>query len=85
MIATYPPVLGGVQTVVSELAKQFIQKGHDVRVITNRFPRNLKSEETMEGVFRDLVEDNIPSGDCPYGDGKSAERITKILIEELKL
>ena len=76
---------GGIQEESSFFKKKCIvcrehtERGEGLEVFSF-----LVSEETMEGVFRDLIEDNIPSGDCPYGDGKSAERITKILIEELK-
>jgi UDP-N-acetylglucosamine 2-epimerase len=30
-----------------------------------------------------MIDDYIPNDECPYGDGKSAERITNILLEEL--
>ena len=72
---------GGIQEESSFFKKKCIvcrehtERGEGLEVFSF-----LTSEETIEGVFRDLVEDNIPSGDCPYGDGKSAERITKILI-----
>jgi glycogen(starch) synthase len=48
--ASYLPVLGGLQTVVHALARQFRARGHDVRVVTNRYPRRLSASETIDGV-----------------------------------
>jgi len=48
--ASYPPVLGGLQTVVSELAEGLIRRGHQVVVATNRYPRSLPAFEVMAGV-----------------------------------
>jgi len=42
------------------------------------------SPPELETLFNNLMSDPIPDGSCPYGDGHSAERITKILLEELK-
>jgi glycosyltransferase involved in cell wall biosynthesis len=48
--SSYPPVLGGLQTVVHALAVEFLKAGHEVRVITNRYPRSLPSKEVIDGV-----------------------------------
>lgn len=48
--ASYPPVLGGLQTVVHTLACHLEAAGHDVRVVTNRYPRGLPRAEIVDGV-----------------------------------
>ncbi len=48
--ASYPPVLGGLQTASNELARQFQQAGHEVRVATQRYPRRLPAKEVMHGI-----------------------------------
>lgn len=47
---TYHPILGGVQTVTHNLALNLLKSGHEVQVVTNRYPRSLPSEEVMDGV-----------------------------------
>ncbi len=47
---TYAPVLGGVQTVTHNLAQHLLNSGHQVQVVTNRYPRSLESQETLDGV-----------------------------------
>jgi len=39
--------------------------------------------EEIEGLFYNIKKDHIPTKECPYGDGKSSERIRDILIDEL--
>lgn len=46
---SYFPVLGGVQSVTRALAGRLIQLGHEVRVISNRFPRTLPASELIDG------------------------------------
>jgi glycosyltransferase involved in cell wall biosynthesis len=48
--ASYPPVLGGLQTAVHALARNLLARGHAVRVVTNRYPRSLPAGETIDGV-----------------------------------
>ena len=48
--SSYPPVLGGVQTVAHTLARNLFSQGHDVRVVTNRYPRFLPAREVIDGV-----------------------------------
>ena len=45
--ASYPPVLGGLQTVVQSLARHLVSQ-HEVRVVTNRYPRSLLAHEVLE-------------------------------------
>jgi glycogen(starch) synthase len=48
--ASYAPVLGGLQTVVHQLARELGRGGHAVRVVTNRYPRSLPSHKVIDGV-----------------------------------
>lgn len=43
-------MLGGLQEAVSQLAREFRAQGHEVMVITNRYPRELKKEEDIDGI-----------------------------------
>lgn len=52
---SYAPVVGGVQTVARNLAKQLIGRGHEVRVITNRYPVALPAKEIIDGVRVDRL------------------------------
>lgn len=47
--ARYRPHVGGLETVVSELA-QHLKDGHQVEVIANRSPRSLAAHEVIDGV-----------------------------------
>lgn len=40
----------------------------------------LTSLENLESVFETLIDNNIPVGTCPYGDGHSSGRILNILV-----
>jgi glycosyltransferase involved in cell wall biosynthesis len=47
---SYPPVLGGLQTVAHMLAQHLAHRGHSVRVVTNRYPHSLLNHEVRDGV-----------------------------------
>lgn len=47
---SYLPVLGGIQTVTSQLANG-LKKDCDVRVITNKYPKDLKEKELVNGIL----------------------------------
>jgi glycosyltransferase involved in cell wall biosynthesis len=53
--SSYQPVVGGLQTVAHNLARQLIGRGHDVRVVTNRYPVALPGKETIDGVRVDRL------------------------------
>ena len=53
--ASYAPVVGGLQTVVQTLARSFTRQGHEVRVVTNRYPVALAAKETIDGVRVDRL------------------------------
>jgi glycosyltransferase involved in cell wall biosynthesis len=48
--SSYPPVLGGLQTVAHTLARYLTHRGHDVQVVTNRYPRSLPARQVLNGV-----------------------------------
>ena len=48
--ARYLPYRGGLESVVSHLAREFCQQGHTVRIITNRYPRSLPYKECIDSV-----------------------------------
>ncbi len=47
---SYQPVLGGLQTVTHQVALALMKSGHEVRVVTNRYPRALPGQEFLDGV-----------------------------------
>lgn len=53
MPASYPPILGGVQTVAHTLARGLAGRGHRVRVITKRYPRTLPARELLDDITVD--------------------------------
>lgn len=53
--SSYAPVVGGVQTVAHNLAKQLIGCGHEVRVVTHRYPVALPAKETIDGIRVDRL------------------------------
>jgi glycosyltransferase involved in cell wall biosynthesis len=48
--SSYAPRVGGLETAVSQLAREFGRAGHCVSVVTNRYPRHLASCERIDGV-----------------------------------
>lgn len=48
--ASYVPVLGGIQTVTHKLATDLATRGHEVKVITSRYPRSLPRHEMVDGI-----------------------------------
>lgn len=61
--SSYFPIIGGVQEVAARLAKEFKKRGHNVTVITQRYPRTLKKKEVVEDipVHRILFPNLIPA------------------------
>jgi glycogen(starch) synthase len=53
--ASYAPVVGGLQTVAQALARSFKREGHEVRVVTNRYPVALPAKEIIDGVRVDRL------------------------------
>lgn len=51
--SSYPPVLGGLQTAVHTLARGLVKQQHEAHVFTNRYPRSLRTHDTVDGVSVD--------------------------------
>ncbi len=47
---SYPPVLGGLQTVAHQVAQHMQAQGHSVRALTMRYPRSLPPHEIRDGI-----------------------------------
>lgn len=47
---SYLPILGGIQTVTGQIAEG-LNNSLAIRIITNKYPKNLKSKEIINGVF----------------------------------
>ncbi|WP_425421109.1 glycosyltransferase family 4 protein [Phaeodactylibacter xiamenensis] len=89
--ASYPPVLGGLQTVTQQLAHGLSDRGHEVVVLTNRYPKHLPEFEVSNKVkvFRVLharpnPTDNSVRGYVSFLKNKlrfqqSQNKITKII------
>ena len=60
MTASYSPRIGGLETVVSYLASYFTQAGHNVSVITNRYPNSLRKKEMIDGISVERLQFLIP-------------------------
>ena len=48
--SSFYPVLGGLQTATYEIAKQLFKKNWNVQVITNKYPRDLRSNESINQI-----------------------------------
>lgn len=48
--ARYYPHRGGLETVVHHLAEEFQRAGHQVLIITNRYPRSLPAHEVIDEI-----------------------------------
>lgn len=48
--SAFAPSLGGVEELVRQLAMQLGRNGEDVRIYTNRWPRDLPTQETIDGL-----------------------------------
>ena len=46
----YLPHRGGLESVVQHLAREYQNSGHQVRIVTNRYPRSLPSCEEIDGI-----------------------------------
>lgn len=59
----YLPHRGGLESVVYHLAREFTRQGHAVRIVTNRYPRSLPAEETIDGVCVTRLHFILPDGE----------------------
>ena len=72
---------GGLQEETSFLKKKCIvcRKTTERLEGVNTFAFMCPEPEELEKIFNQINADHIPVGDCPYGDGKSAQKILEIL------
>ncbi len=50
ILENYYPNIGGVETLFKSLSESLVNKGFKVTVLTNKFDKNLESQETINGV-----------------------------------
>jgi glycogen synthase len=48
IVSSYAPNTGGLQTVTRQLARELLRQGHQVTVLTNRYPRSLVAREVLD-------------------------------------
>jgi glycogen(starch) synthase len=58
--SAFHPSLGGVEELTGQLALQFIRKGFEVLIVTNRWPRNLPDSEKWRGISLMRVPFRLP-------------------------
>ena len=76
---------GGLQEETSFLGKHSIvcRKTTERPEGLGKFSALCPGPELLFEMFENMKRTPDPAGECPYGDGKSAEKIVKILLEEL--
>jgi glycogen(starch) synthase len=60
---SYPPRVGGVETAVYMLARELAGLGHQVKVVTNRYPRRLPAWEVHDGTQVERLQFLMPRMD----------------------
>jgi glycogen synthase len=50
IVSSYAPNTGGLQTVTRQLASALRERGHQLKVLANRYPRTLAASEVLDGV-----------------------------------
>lgn len=58
--SAFHPSLGGVEELTGQLALQFVRKGFEVMIVTNRWPRNLPGSEQWRGISLLRVPFRLP-------------------------
>jgi glycosyltransferase involved in cell wall biosynthesis len=48
--SSFHPHIGGVESMCRELALQLKQRGHNPIILTNRWPKDLPEQETLDGI-----------------------------------
>ncbi len=61
--SSYAPKVGGLETAVAQLGAELLRRGHQVTIITNRYPHVLPAHERIGGidVYRLLMTNIFPS------------------------
>lgn len=58
--SAFHPSLGGVEELTGQLAQQFVRRGMEVMIVTNRWPRNLPTAEQWRGIPLRRVPFRLP-------------------------
>lgn len=63
--SSFYPKVGGLETAIRYLSLELARRGHEVSIVTNRYPRSLKAYESVNGipVYRLLMTDVVPSAE----------------------
>src|SRR5262245_1894571 len=48
--SSYIPKVGGLETAAAQLSAELMRRGHEVTVVTNRYPRGLPAYEQIAGI-----------------------------------
>jgi len=48
--SSYLPRIGGLEVFVGDLAQFFLKNGHQIKIITQKYPRRLKNKEFINGI-----------------------------------
>ena len=76
---TYHPFRGGAESCIEDLASRFVEKGHNVTVVTARYSSSLAQHETLKGVS--VVRLPYPS----QSPGKSVRTVSRLLVSLIRL
>ncbi len=60
--SAFHPSLGGVEELCRQLALELMRQGHGVIVLTNRWPRDLPADETIDGISVYRLPFRLPEG-----------------------
>lgn len=76
ILENYYPNIGGVETLFKSICESLVEKGYEVTVFTNRFSKQLKRQETVEGV--NIIRANLKNRYLfTFFAGFSATRLAK--------
>ncbi len=62
MPSAFYPSLGGVEELTRQLAHELLRKGHEVLIVTERWPRNLPRAEKVDGLDVRRFPMRVPTG-----------------------
>ncbi|HZT96641.1 MAG TPA: glycosyltransferase family 4 protein [Chloroflexota bacterium] len=84
--ASYPPRIGGVETVTHRLAQELLSRGHEVEVVTHRYPRRLPARERIDGLeVRRRIYPNLLPGPVPRSRGAVLKSLAALPIAALEV
>ncbi|HUZ82998.1 MAG TPA: glycosyltransferase family 4 protein, partial [Gaiellaceae bacterium] len=77
VVDCYPPDLGGLELVVSQLARRIAQAGHEVEVLTHASRLAQPGSERLEGVLVRRYRVPLPSHDFAVSPGLLTELVRR--------